>query len=81
MPYQSKIRCYSCRRLVKGTLYVEREINPYAYVSICEKCAPTWHLVKDLQKLRLIEYIPHTGIRLNKKGKRVAEFLKACSYT
>ena len=65
-----KIRCYSCHEPVKGTLYIEREINPYTYVPICERCAPTWHLINRLEKKQFIEYVPRIGVRLTQKTKQ-----------
>ena len=73
--HHNKIRCYSCREPVKGTLYIEREINPYAHVPLCERCAPTWHLLKDLERKKIIECTLGQGIRLTGKGRRMGEEL------
>lgn len=75
MLYHKKIRCYSCHKQVKGTVYVEKEVNPYAFVPICERCISTWHLIKDLEKKQLIRYVPNGGVRLASKGRNMAKLL------
>ena len=76
MRHDHKIICYGCREQVEGTLYIEREANPYAYVPICERCAPTWHLIRDLRSKYLLEYVPNKGVRLTEKGRRIANLLR-----
>ena len=68
-PYRTRIRCYDCRRPIKGNLYIEREVRPYAYVPICEGCEPTWAVLRRMEKKGLLQSLPEAGIVLTPLGK------------
>ena len=69
IPYNTNVRCYGCRRPIKGELYVEKEARPDSYVPICSICEPTWTVLKQMQKRGLLETRPEKGVVLTQLAK------------
>jgi hypothetical protein len=69
IPYHTKIRCHDCGRSIEEKLYLEREVNPDAYVAICEYCEPAWAALRRIEEKGLVRCSPREGIAPVSKAK------------